>query len=236
MSASILVLLRSLVYYVFIVSAIIQLRFNGDDGLQTALAILTLLFVGLALLAYFFTVSFMAKKWPTRQDLTLILRAATCVAIVYGTENPQYQFIVLEAIHIIFIILCVQNFNKYQTARSLGLLYSYGMMPILIFSLRFDESGISPAAISALIIFFSSVIHVWSRDWIYRGRLTCQRKRNLAKYKKAMQNKRKLKEKKLLAAAQKENIDYESDYDNAEDLGTEEEHDFDVEPGKTSEE
>lgn len=212
MSASILVLLKSVVYYVFIISAVIQLRFNGDDGLQTALAILTLLFIGAALFIYFFTVSCKAKRFPTRQDSTLILRVLTCVAVVYGTDYPEYQFIALEAIHVLFITLCVQRFNKYQTARSLGLLYSYGMLPILIFSLRFDESGISPAVFSAMIIFFSTVVHVWSRDWVYRGRLTCQRKRNLAKYKKALQNRRKLKAKKLMEAA--ENLDYDENEDN----------------------
>ena len=33
MSSSIIVLLKSVIYYVFIVSAVIQLRYNGDDGL-----------------------------------------------------------------------------------------------------------------------------------------------------------------------------------------------------------
>ena len=54
MCTSIIVLAKSVVYYVFIVSSVVQLRFNGDEGLQTALAILTLCFFGLALSVYSF--------------------------------------------------------------------------------------------------------------------------------------------------------------------------------------
>ena len=61
-----LVLLKTVVYYVFIVSATVQLRYNGDDGLQTAMAILTQCFIGLALPIYFFAVAIRSKQFPSR--------------------------------------------------------------------------------------------------------------------------------------------------------------------------
>jgi len=114
-------MLKSMVYMVLCTSAIIQLRFNGDDGMQTALAILTLCFLVLALPLFFFIKAYLSKTFPTRQDLTLILRALTCVAINLGTEYPAYQFIFLEAIHVLFVVCISHRFTRFQTARSLGL-------------------------------------------------------------------------------------------------------------------
>ena len=77
------------------------------------------------------------------------------------------------------------RFNKYSTARSTGLVYSYGLLPVLIYSLRFDDSGICPVALSCLILIFSTVFHVWYRDWAYQFYLIRLKRSKLAEYKAA---------------------------------------------------
>ena len=64
--------------------------------------------------------------------------------------------------------------------RSIGLAYSYGLLPILILSLRLDESGISPVALTMLILLFSTVYHVWISDWAYQVYLYKMKRKNLA--------------------------------------------------------
>ena len=88
-------------------------------------------------------------------------------------------------IHIGFIYFCVFRFNRFSTARSIGLVYSYGLLPILIFSLRFDESGLCPVILSGLVLVFSTVFHVWYRDWAYQFYLIRLRKKKLIEFKEA---------------------------------------------------
>jgi len=69
---------------------------------------------------------------------------------------------------VLFVVYYMARFSRFSTARSSGLSWSYGLLPTLIFSLRFDESGIAPVALSMLIITFSTVNHVWLGDWAYQ--------------------------------------------------------------------
>ena len=87
---SLVVLFKTIAYMVFIVSAAIQLKYNGDDGMQTALAILTLCFLGLVLPIYLFFNSCKRKTFPSRQDLTMLLRASTCMIVFWGTQQSDY--------------------------------------------------------------------------------------------------------------------------------------------------
>jgi len=185
-------------------------------------------FVGLALPVYFFIVSFRAKKFPSRQILTLVLRALTCMAVVWGTDYGDYQFIFLESIHILFVVCCLGRFNRFATARSLGLLYSYGLMPTLIFSLRFDESGICPVALSVLILLFSTVVHVWIRDWSYQAYLFGVRRKNLITFRAQVEARRKRVEqlKKIQQEFEKENAKESEASKEGMPLGTDEQLDF----------
>ena len=164
------------------------------------MAILTQCFIGLALPIYFFTVAIRSKQFPSRQNLTLILRAMTCIAVVWGTDYPTYQFLFLELIHILFIVGISMRFNRFQTARSLGLLWSYGMLPTLIFSLRFDQSGVAPVILSSLILISCTVVHVWSRDWVYRLHLHRLRKQRLKEFQALQAQKRHSKVSRMQAA------------------------------------
>ena len=113
----------------------------------------------------------------------MALRGLTCAAVILGTDYPDYQFLSLIFIHIGFVYLSITHSNRFSTARSLGLIYSYGLLPTLIFSLRFDESGISPVGLSCLILIFSTVFHIWYRDWAYQFYLIRLRRRKVAEYK-----------------------------------------------------
>ena len=207
---SILVLLKTLVYMVFVISATIQLRYNNDEGLQTAIAILVQCFLSLCLPIYFIWDGCRQRKCPTRQNLSLALRGLTCAAVVWGTDFPDYQFLFLMFIHIGFVYFCAARFGKYSTARSTGLVYSYGLLPILIFSLRFDDSGISPVVLSCLILISSTVFHVWYRDWMYQFYLLKLKKNNLKEHQETQTRRQKnaLKIKKNREEQERENPDF----------------------------
>jgi len=82
------------------------------------------------------------------------------------------------------------RFNKYSTARSTGLSWSYGLLPILIYSMRFDQSGIASVTLTVLILLFSTVNHVWVSDWAYQFYLLNARRKYVAQRKLAVQKHR----------------------------------------------
>lgn len=126
----------------------------------------------------------------------------TIFAVAYGTDYPAYQWLFLEAIHVLFVVFTMARFNKHSTARSLGLSWSYGALPTLIFSLRFDQSGLFPVGLTALIFAFVTVWHVFVSDLVYQCRMSSARRRYAAQRKAKMNKKRK----QLLAKKRKQEL------------------------------
>ena len=67
-----------------------------------------------------------------------------------------------------YVVFCSARFKKYQTARNTGLAWSYGLLPTMIFSFRFDESGLCPIILCFSILAIVTVQHVWIGDWAYQ--------------------------------------------------------------------
>ena len=101
----------------------------------------------------------------TKLVLVLGLRISTVLILVWGEKFLDYQIVALIIIHVLFCLSCAHFFSRLQSARSPGFLWSYSLMPFLLFSLRMDSSGIFSNCVSAFILTFSAIEHVWIVDF-----------------------------------------------------------------------